>query len=458
MAGSKKAYWGGISVVTDTGWGDTGKGKIVDVAAQHVGMVVRYNGGPNSGHTVKNERGEFIFHGVPSGILNPEALCVIATGSVVNPIALGEEIAQLRQRGVKVSSSNLLISRDSHVIMPWHRTRDVLTEKARGLKRIGTTGQGIGPAYSDRAARIGLRVGDLLERAFEKLFDRELLFQERLARLMDKKQLLSELEGLSAGDTKVLLEEVKKTHYYDRNAILEEIKRAREILGPMITNTLKVIWNYQDDKKNILGEGAQGALLDLDLGGYPYVTSSHPGASGFTLATGIQGKDIQRVIGVTKAYSTRVGDGPLPTELNNDIGDYIQRIGHEVGATTGRKRRCGWLDIATTRYGARIAGVTSIALTKLDVLDGLNEVKLGVGYEVDGKQHRELTTADPKFMGKAKVIYETLPGWQQDTTIARSFGKLPINAQQFIHRIQELVGIPVEIVSVGADRSTTFYR
>ena len=267
MAGSKGglAYWGSqqVVVVTDPTWGDNGKGKVVDEASQYAQMVIRYNGGPNSGHTVKNERGEFIFHGVPSGILNPETLCVIATGSVVNPIALGEEITQLRQRGVKVSSSNLLISRDSHVIMPWHRTRDVLTEKARGLKRIGTTGQGIGPAYSDRAARIGIRVGDLLERAFEKLFDRELLFQERLARLMDKKQLLSELEGLSAGDTKVLLEEVKKTHYYDRSAILEEIKRAREILGPMITNTLEAIWNYQDDKKNILGEGAQGALLTL---------------------------------------------------------------------------------------------------------------------------------------------------------------------------------------------------
>lgn len=458
MAGSKEGYWDGTNVVTDTDRGDVGKGKITDVGAQNAKLVIRYNGGPNAGHTVRNDKGEFILHGIPSGIFNPDAISVLATGVVVNPILLVDEIESLQQREIEISNSNLLISRDAHLIMPWHRTRDVLTEKARGLKIIGTTGQGIGPVYSDRSARVGLRVGDLLNPDFEKLFDAELAYQERLSRVMDGEALLSETVEMSADEVKDAAQKAAENKYYDRDSIWEALKKAREMLSPMITNTLEVIWKHKEKGNNILGEAGQGALLDLDLGGYPYVTSSHPGVAGFSIATGIHKDEIKRVIGVTKVYSTRVGEGPLPTELSGDIGDYIQTRGHEIGRTTGRKRRCGWFDGPAIKYGARIAGVNSIALTKLDVLDQLDEVKLGVGYEVGGRVYRQLTTVDSVFMNNATVVYEKLPGWNQDTTKARSFKELPENAQKFVHRIEEVLGLAVEIVSVGPERSAIFYR
>ena len=466
MAGSKEglAYWGdkAVAVVTDPLWGDNGKGKIVDEASQYVEMVARYNGGPNSGHTVKNERGKFVFHGVPSGILNPEVLCIISTGSVVNPISLGEEITELRKIGVEISASNLLISRDSHLIMPWHRMRDNLQETVRGGNKIGTTGQGIGPTYSDRALRTGFRVKDLLNPQFEEMFDKELLLQERLSRFIRGEPLISDLyiEELDGQNTQMIAEMVRlalQTKYYDHDAILEQIREAKDIIGPMVTYVLPVIWDYKDKGKKIVGEAGQGALLDLDSEAFPYVTSSHPTAAGFTMATGIQGKEIDAVIGVTKGYSTRVGKGPMPSELHDEIGEYIQTVGEEWGATTGRRRRVGWLDIPATRYGIKIGGIDTIALTKIDVLDELDKIGICVAYEVDGQRYNDMPSADPDFMSKAKPIVELLPGWRKKTSGIRAFEALPVETKQYVNRVQEYLGKPINIVSNGPEREAIIY-
>ena len=430
---------GPIQVVVDTTWGDGGKGKVVDSAGGYFDAVVRYGGGPNAGHTVYRDSEVFKFHGVPSSILHPDTLSVIASAVVVNPLSLAKEITDLQQRGVEVTPNNLLISGDAHLIMPWHRTRDGLNEVARGGEKIGTTGQGIGPTYSDRALRVGLRVGDLMDpQSLEQVFDRELRWQEELAKTMRRSEA-----GVSAE--------------YDRDEIWRQLLAAREVLVPFIGNAQEVLWGYEDEDRRILGEGAQGALLDLDLGGYPYVTSSHPGKAGFELATGIHRVD--QVVGVTKAYATRVGEGPMPTELNGDpTGEELRERGGEFGATTGRARRCGWFDAVAARYGARISGVDALAITKLDILDKLPAVRICVGYEIDGVQYKEMTSADPRLWGRAKPIYETLPGWDQDTSQVRSFVDLPKNAQTYLLRIQELVGKPVDIVSVGPQAGDAMYQ
>lgn len=460
MRGSKEAeFWRGTTVVTDPAWGDCGKGKVTDEGARYVNLIGRFNGGPNAGHTVQTERGEkYILHTIPSGILNPNALCIVTTGVVVNPLLLADEIRQLRTKGVDISSANLLLSQDAHLIMPWHRMRDALGEKARGGTQIGTTGQGIGPTYADRAARVGLRVGDLFVPNFEEVFDQEFAWQERLTRVMDGELLVSDLHNTSIDrrQMRTLAKSAAEREYYDRDAMWEQLREARDIIGPMVTNVLPIIWKYEDEGKNILGEAGQGALLDLDLGGYPYVTSSHPGRAGFSLATGIN--TVDRVIGVTKAYATRVGEGPMPTELHDEKGEYLQREGREVGATTGRKRRCGWLDIPAVRYGARISGVDRIALTKLDVLDGLGEINICIGYRlVDGREYKELPTADPRFVSHARPVYETMPGWRESTTNARSFNELPQRAQEYVQRVRDHLKLPICMVSVGPRRDATIY-
>lgn len=412
--------------MTDPTWGDNGKGKIVDLMAQRADMVVRVNGGPNAGHTVRNSIGEFVLHLVPSGIFNPEAICILSDTVVVNPFLLIKEINTIRQAGVKVDYKNLLISRNAHLVMPWHRKRDGLREIARGGGKIGTTGQGIGPAYSDRADRIGLRVGDLLEPDF----------QEKLTALMSGNQ---------------------ENVYYDRDKILQELNNAKEIIAPMISEVLPVIWECHNSGKNVLGEAGQGVLLDLDRGGYPYVTSSHPGIAGFNLATGIPPKEVARVIAVTKAYTTRVGEGPLPTELDNEVGEEIRSRGNEYGGTTGRPRRCGWLDIPALRYGARVRGVDSLALTKIDIFDGFPEVKICVGYHVWGRFYDTLPIADNEFLNDAIPIFKTLPGWNQNTSSCRTFSDLPQRARDFVKEVETYVNLPIELVSVGPDREASIY-
>lgn len=449
---NKNNFWKGINVITDTAWGDSGKGKLVDLASQNVDMVIRYNGGGNAGHTVKNDKGIFKNHLMPSGIYNPKALCILTGGVVIDLFMLVQEILEHRAKGVKISPKNLLISQDAHLVMPWHKRRDGLKEKARGGAKIGTTGQGIGPTYSDRKNREGIRMSDLLDRDFEKIFEKEIVYQERLTRLMDGELLLSEI-----GNKKLKPSKIKESQnpYFNKKEILNKLRDVKEILAPMIANVLPIIWKYQDQGKNILGEGAQGALLDLELGGYPYVTSSHPGVAGFSLSTGIQHKDVSKVVGVTKAYTTRVGEGPMPTELFDETGQYIQKQGGEFGATTGRPRRCGWLDIPAVKYGIRITGVNSIALMKLDVLDELKEVEICVGYTVNNKQYKDLPTADPKFMSNAKPNNITLTGWQENTSGVKTFKDLPRNAQKYILTVQKLLGIPAEIISVGPERDAT---
>lgn len=427
--------WEGTNFVTDPAWGDNGKGKVVDLMAQRADLVVRVNGGPNAGHTVRNEYGEFKFHLMPSGIFNPRAICVLSDTVVVNPGILSDEILDLRRAGVEVTRNNLLISKNAHLIMPWHIRRDNLREVARGEERIGTTGKGIGPTYADRTERTGLRVGDLLRQDFIDRFDKELLWQERLTKLM-------------AGEDRA---------QYDREQILADIAKAKEIITPMIANVLPVIWEHHDSGRKVLGEAGQGVLLDLDRGGYPDVTSSHPGIAGFNLATGIPPSEVDRVIAVTKAYTTRVGNGPLPTEIKDETGNRIRELGNEYGTTTGRPRRCGWLDIPAMRYGLRVGGTTSLALTKLDIFDSFSQVEICVGYKIDTKEYKRAPVADVEFMKSVEPIYETLPGWESDTTGVRSFDQLPKNAQKFVERVQEHVGIPIELVSVGPERESSIY-
>lgn len=438
MGKNGKLKKGSIVIVTDNGWGDTGKGKIVDVLAERADMVIRYNGGPNAGHTVKTDKGTFIFHSIPSGILHKNVLNVLANGVVVNPFLLAEELIGLQKNGIKITAKNFLVSKDIHMIMPWHKRQDGLLEKARGKVQIGTTGQGIGPAYADRSLRQGLRITDLVSKNFEEMFLQELAWQEKLTKFMD---------GKSGSNS-----------YYNKKEILSDLKKVRVILKPFIANVLPVIQSFAKTGKTIIGEAGQGALLDLDLGGYPFVTSSNPGVAGFLKATGIHYKKITSVYGVTKAYTTRVGNGPMPTEQTGEIGEFLQTYGGEVGATTGRKRRCGWFDAVAMKKGLQIIGGDKIVLTKSDILDQLKEIKICVAYKVGGKLFRELPDMDPAFMEKAKPVYETLPGWFEDTSKAKSFSKLPKNTKRYIARIESLLGAPVSIVSVGAQRSATLFR
>lgn len=455
--------WNGTNFVTDPTWGDNGKGKVVDLMAQRADMIVRVNGGANAGHTVINEMGEFKLHLMPSGIFNPDAICVLSDTVALNPLILADEINTLRATGVEISRTNLLVSQNAHMTLAWHRKRDGLREVARGAHKIGTTGQGIGPTYSDRTERVGLRVGQLLSPDFQEIFDQEIKWQEKLARSMSGQDLLADLvgdprfEGMSLEEVKAEASRQALEVIYNRDQILEDLLAAREVIAPLISNVLPVIWDYKDRGKRILGEAGQGVMLDLDRGNYPDVTSSHPGIAGFNIATGLSPREIDRVIAVTKAYTTRVGSGPLPTELTDVIGNMIQEKGHEFGTTTGRRRRCGWLDIPAIRYGCRVGGADSLALTKIDVFDGFDEVKICVGYRVGNREYAMAPTGDLEFMRAATPIYETLPGWNQETSKARSFSDLNDNAQKYVMRVQELVGLPIELVSVGPEREASIY-
>jgi len=412
----------GTNIVIDTGWGDSGKGKIVDVLSGSADLVVRFNGGPNAGHTVVNEYGQFKFHLIPTGIFNPNTISILAATVAVDPLTLTAEIQNLRGKGIEISPSNLIISQYAHLIMPWHIARDTLREVARGNEKVGTTGRGVGPLFADRTERVGLRAGDLLNPNFDQLLLLELDWNLRLVQLMDTEDPSIYIDLLS------------------KQKILADIHAAQLVLAP------------------ILGEGAQGMLLDLDLGTYPYVTSSHPGLTGFSMATGLHQVDIQRVIGVTKAYQTRVGEGPMPTELMGEIGESLRRIGHEYGATTGRPRRCGWLDLPALRYSIRIGGVNTIALTKLDVLDQISPINICTHYEVDGKRYQVLPTADAGFMSAAKPVFKTMPGWNKQTKGIKKFEALPPNAQNYVKEIEKSINVPIEIISNGPAREEIIYR
>lgn len=419
-----------VAVILGGHWGDEGKGKVVDLLADRFEYNVRYGGGANAGHTVVNELGSFALHQVPSGIFHPGVRAVLASGVVVDPTALIEEVAELEGRGVDLSS--FYISERAHLVMPYHRALDLAQERMRLGARIGTTGKGMGPAYTDKAAREGLRVGDLLDPAS---------FLEKVRR--------------NAELACARLERVYNAQAPDCAEMLEQVSRWPEALGPRIRDVeheLRTAWHRGSP---ILLEGAQGALLDLDVGTYPYVTSSQTGAAGALASAGLPPGAVGPVVAVMHAYMTRVGEGPFPTELHDEVGDSIRSAGSEFGTTTGRPRRCGWFDAVASRYAVEVNGATSLALTKLDVLDGLDPVRICVGYRIGGRC-TDVFPARAEELAAAEPVYEDLPGWTGPTSGARSWEDLPPGARRYVRRIEELMGAPASIISVGPARGQTF--
>lgn len=413
-------------------WGDEGKGKITDFLAEKAELVVRYQGGNNAGHTVVVNGEEFKLHLIPSGILYSDKTCVIGNGVVVDPAVLLEELRYMADRGVK--TGKLLISSNAQVIMPYHRLLDALEEEARGAHKIGTTKRGIGPAYVDRAARIGIRFGDLLDKED---------FGAKLKRnLIEKNNLLEKIYGAKP---------------LDFESIYQEYLGYVEQLKSFVTDTSLAIDEVIKAGGKVLFEGAQGTLLDLDHGTYPYVTSSHPIAGGACIGAGVGPTKINRVLGVIKAYTTRVGEGPFPTELLEETGETIRQCGHEFGVTTGRARRCGWFDAVIARYAVRVSGISDFALTKLDVLTGLEKVKICVGYKVGNDTIHEFPQSLKAFT-QCQPILEEMPGWQEDITKVRRFEDLPPAAQNYVRRIEELTGVPATLVAVGPVREQTIVR
>ncbi len=413
-------------------WGDEGKGKITDFLAESADMVVRYQGGNNAGHTVVARGREFKLHLIPSGILYPEKTCVIGNGVVVDPAVLLEELAYLTER--QVETGKLLISSNAQVIMPYHRLLDGLEEEARGESKIGTTKRGIGPCYMDKAARIGIRVSDLLDPEE---------FESKLRRNLQEKN--------------ILLTKVFNAKPLEFQPIYEEYLKYGEQLRPLVTDSSLAINQTLQAGQKVLFEGAQGTLLDLDHGTYPYVTSSHPIAGGACVGAGVGPTRINRVVGVAKAYTTRVGEGPFPTELLDETGEQIRATGHEFGTTTGRARRCGWFDAVIARYAVRVSGISDFAITKLDVLTGLEYVKICVGYRVGGEVLYEFPQSQKVFR-QCEPVYEELPGWSEELSSVRRFEDLPMNAQNYIKRLEQLTEVPVTLVAVGPSREQTIVR
>lgn len=416
-------------VVLGTQWGDEGKGKAVDNLGEKVDYVVRYSGGNNAGHTVVVNGETFIMHLLPAGILNKNATTVIGNGVVVDLDVLYAELDGLAERGLEIAHP--LISANAHIITPMHTTLDKVTERFAGKKRIGTTGRGIGPAYSDKVNRIGIRAQDLL--------DEQLLAEKVEAALVQKNQLLVKVYNRRA---------------IEAAPIVEKLLRYAERLRPHIVDAGRLLNDALDDDKIVLFEGAQAHHLDVDHGTYPYVTSSNPTAGGVCTGTGVGPTRLDRVIGIAKAYTTRVGEGPFPTELFDADGERLRNTGGEFGATTGRPRRCGWFDALLVEQSATINACTDIYLTKLDVLSGLDEIPVCVGYEIDGVVQDRYPMTQAEF-SKAKPVYETLPGWHEDISAARSFDELPTNCQAYVHRLEELIRCQISGIGVGPGREQT---
>jgi len=416
-------------VVIGAQWGDEGKGKITDLLSKSADVVVRYQGGVNAGHTVVVQGQTFKLHLIPSGILYPATECIIGSGTVIDPKVLLDELDQLKKLGI--SSENLLISETAHVTMPYHRMIDAAAEEQRGRHKIGTTRRGIGPTYADKSERTGIRVVDLMDA--EGLRD----------------QLTWTIEYKN-----VILEKLYNLPPLDPDAVIDEYLGYAERLRPHVVDSSLRISQAVRQRRNILFEGAQGTLLDLDHGTYPYVTSSNPVSGGACVGAGVGPTIIDRVIGVAKAYTTRVGEGPFPTELLGDVGEALCDRGAEFGTTTGRKRRCGWFDAVIGRYAVRINGLDCLAITKLDVLDDLDEIKVCTAYEIDGQQVRDFPS-NARVFARCQPIYKTLPGWKQDTSNCRSLDDLPRQALDYLKFLAELMEVPIAIVSLGASRDQT---
>ncbi len=428
-----------ITVILGAQWGDEGKGKITDLLAAQADGVARFAGGDNAGHTVTVGDERFALHLIPSGILYPDVTCYLGGGMVVNPKNLLAEMDGLAARGVDVSPDRLRLSGRAHLIMPYHIALDGAAEAARGGAALGTTKRGIGPAYTDKAARSGIRAQEMLHPPDE--FARRI--REQTAA---KNAILEKVYGLPP---------------LDADAIVAEHLAYAERLAPYITDVADEIAQALRSRKRILAEGAQGTLLDLDHGSYPYVTSSHPTIGGVMIGLGVGPQHIERVIGVVKAYQTRVGAGPMPTELTGELGERLRGTGDrpwdEFGTTTGRPRRCGWLDAVTLRYAVRVNSLTEMAITKLDVLSRFAEIKVCVAYELDGRRTETFPT-DLTVLARCRPIYETLPGWQVDITQARRFEDLPPQARDYVSYLETLTGIPATCISVGPGRDQTILR
>jgi len=413
-------------VVVGAQWGDEGKGKVVDVLASCVDVTVRYQGGNNAGHTVVVGKDKFVLQSIPSGILHPGCRCVIGCGVVVDPASLIEEMESLVRRGVSLDG-NLYISKNAHLIMPYHPALDRASESKAGKRRIGTTGKGVGPAYTDKTARIGIRMADLLD---------EQLFREKLEFNVQKNRLLREIYDAET---------------FTVDAIFHPYRRYAGWLAPYITDTALLLSRWIDAGASVLFEGAQGTMLDLDHGTYPFITSSSTTAGGASTGTGVPPTKINGVLGIAKAYLTRVGGGPFPTELHGPAADLLRAQGNEFGSVTGRPRRCGWVDALALRYAARINGFDSIALTKLDVLDVCETVKICTGYRQGGEVLTDFPDEE-RIWDEAEPVYEELSGWQTSTNGLRDYAELPTKARQYLDRLSELCGVPFGLVSTGPAR------
>jgi adenylosuccinate synthase len=421
-------------VVLGAQWGDEGKGKATDLLAtsETIEFVVRTSGGHNAGHTIVVDGEKFATHLLPSGILSPGATCVIANGVVVSPEALFRELDALLVRGVELAP--LVVSANAHVLASYHATIDKVTERFLGNAKLGTTGRGIGPTYADKINRIGIRVSDL--------FDEELLRQKVEASLEVKNQLLAKVYNRRA---------------LSIDAVVEELLSYVERLRPMVADTSLLLNRALDDGQTVLFEGAQATMLDVDHGTYPYVTSSSPVAGGVCTGAGVGPTRIDRVIGVIKAYTTRVGSGPFPTELFDADGEKLWKVGGEVGVSTGRNRRCGWYDAVVARYSSRVNGLTDLFLTKLDVLSSWERVPVCVAYDVDGVRHDEMPMTQTEF-ARATPVYEYLPGWWEDISEARTIDDLPANARAYVETVEAMSGARISVVGVGPERSASIVR
>jgi adenylosuccinate synthase len=418
-------------VVVGAQWGDEGKGKVVDIYTEFADDVVRYQGGNNAGHTLVVGDEKLILHLIPSGILHAGKRCIIGNGVVLDPEVFIKEVNNLKNNGRLQDDGCLLLSESLHVIMPYHKRIDIAREARSGAKKIGTTGRGIGPAYEDKAGRRGIRLMDLIDRE---------LFARKLTEFLEEKNFL--LEKM-LGDKPFSFEE-----------IFEQYCGYAEILRKYVADTSLLLYRDIREGKKILFEGAQGTLLDVDHGTYPYVTSSSTCVGGACTGAGVSPRDIHEVIGISKAYVTRVGSGPFPTELEDADGENLRQVGREFGSTTGRPRRCGWFDAIVAKYAVRVNGLTGVALTKLDVLDGLDTIRICTGYAYDGKTLDELP-ANLEIFDRCRPLYEEMPGWNADISKARSFADLPENAQKYVKRLEELISCPIVLVSVGARRDQT---
>lgn len=422
-----------VRIVIGAQWGDEGKGKIVDLLSADAQYVVRYQGGANAGHTLKFDDTTIVLHLIPSGLFNGNSKCIIGNGVVIDPIALVEELEEVQSHDIQLEG-RLFISSSAHLILPYHKVLDNVKEKSRGSDAIGTTGRGIGPAYVSKVSRIGIRMDDLLD---------EKTLNEKIRKNLE--------------DINRALENVYGENPLDADEMIEELKPAIETVKPFICNTSQLLHQALENGESVLLEGAQGSLLDVDHGTYPYVTSSNPTAGGACTGSGVPPLAITHSMGITKAYCTRVGNGPFPTELEDNDGETLRKNGQEFGATTGRPRRCGWLDLVALKYAVQLNGMNELALTKLDVLDDFDEIKVCTEYKLDGETTK-VFPLDTESVEKAKPVYKSFEGWNSSTRDTSSFEDLPDKAKDYIAFIENYIGVSFNVVSTGPKRSETIIR